>query len=62
MQEDSTKGRDCAQGGQYKRGEDSAGGHYIGEVWCMRKLQKGGMVQEYIINGRDDAGGQYNRV
>ena len=28
----------------------------------MRKLQKGGMVQEYVINGRDDAGGQYKRV
>ena len=26
--------------------QDDAGGYYKGEVWCMNKLQKGGMVQE----------------
>ena len=47
---------------------DDAGGHYKGEGWCMRTLLKGGMVrkegiikkggmmQEDVVNGRDDAG------
>ena len=33
---------------------------YKVEGWCMRTLQKRGMVQkEGIIKGRDDAGGHY---
>ena len=39
---------------------DDAGGHYKGEGWCMRTLQKWGM-QEDVINGRNDAGGMYKR-
>ena len=26
------------------KGRDDAGGHYKGEGWCMRTLQKGRMV------------------
>ena len=28
---------------------DAAGGHYKREGWCMRTLQKGGMMQEDVI-------------
>ena len=46
MQEDSTKGRDHAQGGQYKKG-----------AWG-----EGGLVQEDITEGMDGAeGGHYKR-
>ena len=35
---------------------DDGGGHYNGKGWCLRKLQKGGIVQEEgIITGGDDA-------
>ena len=37
MKQDSTKGRDQAQGGQYKRGVHSAGGHYRRKGWCRRR-------------------------
>ena len=39
---------------------DDARGHYKGEEWCIRTLQKGWMVRkEGIIKARDGAGGQY---
>ena len=50
--------------------EDIVTGTNDKEGWCMSTLQKGGIVQqegiikgrdEDIINGRDDAGGQYKR-
>ena len=51
MQEDSIKGRDGVQGGQYKR-----------EGWCRRTLQKGVRVhKEGIIKEKDDTGGHYIR-
>ena len=28
---------------------DDAGGHYKGEGWCMRTLQKGGMMEKDVI-------------
>ena len=41
---------------------DDAGGNYNAEGWCMRTLQKGGMVRkEGIIKWRDDAVGRYKK-
>ena len=39
-----------------------AGGHNKGEGWCIRTLQKGGMVQKDTTKGTDRVhGGQYQR-
>ena len=62
MHEDILKGRDSAEGLQKVamlqkegiiNGRDDAGGCYKAEVWCMRKLQKGGMINDSMINDKE---------
>ena len=54
MQDDITNKSKNAKGGIKRR--DDTGGHYKGDGWCMRTLQKRGMLRkEVIIKGRDSA-------